>query len=68
MQLPEGNKSTITINTDPQAEDVSTPSPPGGVSQITVVTTHPPVILPPIDLQNSSPLRAKPQDNKTPQR
>ncbi|XP_052120283.1 serine/threonine-protein kinase 10 isoform X2 [Frankliniella occidentalis] len=64
VQLPEANKSLITINTRPQTEDSSTPSPPGGVSQITVVTTHPPVILPPIDSQNSPHLRPTHQESK----
>ncbi|XP_046994651.1 serine/threonine-protein kinase 10 isoform X1 [Schistocerca americana] len=40
------NKSTVTITTD-MREDMSTAS--GNVTQVTVVTTHPPVLLPPLE-------------------
>lgn len=46
------NKSTVTITTDLH-EDMNKSS--GSVTQVTVVTTHPPVLLPPID--SSTPQR-----------
>ena len=44
------NKSRVTITADP-FED----SPSGNVTQVTVVTTHPPILLPP--MESSTPVK-----------
>ncbi|XP_067015869.2 serine/threonine-protein kinase 10 [Anabrus simplex] len=49
---PKLNKSMITITSDLR-EDLSISS--GNVTQVTVVTTHPPVLLPPVD--SSTPVK-----------
>jgi STE20-like kinase len=51
---PKLNKSTVTITTDLH-EDMNLSSSSGNVTQVTVVTTHPPVLLPPLD--GSAPLK-----------
>lgn len=43
---PKLNKSTVTITTDLHEDTNSSSS---SVTQVTVVTTHPPVLLPPMD-------------------
>ncbi|PNF33494.1 hypothetical protein B7P43_G00558 [Cryptotermes secundus] len=45
---PKLNKSTVTITTDLR-EDMNSSALSGNVTQVTVVTTHPPVLLPPVD-------------------
>ncbi|XP_069677773.1 serine/threonine-protein kinase 10 isoform X2 [Periplaneta americana] len=51
---PKINKSTVTITTDLR-EDMNSSASSGNVTQVTVVTTHPPVLLPPMD--SSTPLK-----------
>ncbi|GLH16608.1 Serine/threonine-protein kinase PLK4 [Gryllus bimaculatus] len=55
------NKSMVTITSDLR-EDLSIAS--GNVTQVTVVTTHPPVILPPID--SSTPIKTPGVASKIP--
>lgn len=45
---PKLNKSTVTITSDLH-EDINSSASSGNVTQVTVVTTHPPVLLPPVD-------------------
>jgi len=51
---PKLNKSTVTITSDLH-EDKNSSASSGNVTQVTVVTTHPPVLLPPLD--SSTPLK-----------
>ena len=51
---PKLNTSTVTITSDLH-EDKNSSASSGNVTQVTVVTTHPPVLLPPVD--NSTPLK-----------
>ena len=51
---PKLNKSTVTITSDLH-EDKKSSASSGNVTQVTVVTTHPPVLLPPMD--SSTPLK-----------
>jgi STE20-like kinase len=51
---PKLNKSTVTITSDLH-EDMNSSTSCGNVTQVTVVTTHPPVLLPPVD--SSTPVK-----------
>lgn len=60
---PKLNKSTVTITTDLR-EDMNSSALSGNVTQVTVVTTHPPVLLPPVD--SSIPLKPHSETSTTP--
>lgn len=59
---PKLNKSTVTITTDLR-EDMNSSALSGNVTQVTVVTTHPPVLLPPVD--SSTPLKPHSETSTT---
>lgn len=59
---PKLNKSTVTITTDLR-EDMNSSALSGNVTQVTVVTTHPPVLLPPVD--SSIPLKPHSETSTT---